>query len=344
MVIHSKKPIVSVLSGQQINPPPIWLMRQAGRYLPEYQEIRNQGGGFFNLCFNPQKATEVTMQPIRRFNLDAAILFSDILVIPHALGQTVKFKASGGPYLKPISDYQEIKDFSAKDIQTTLSPIYQTVKNVSNLLSDTTALIGFAGAPWTVAAYMVEGESSQNFTRAKKWALGDPDGFENLINLLIEVTSAHLIQQVAFGADVLQLFDSWSGLLPATAFDRFCVKPICEIVDRVKDTYPDVPIIVFPRGAGPKADQLAKHPRIDAISIDFSIEPSWAARKIQPYAAVQGNLDPVYLMVGGEELYNQARKIINALSKGPHIFNLGHGIQPTTPVDNVHALIKAVRE
>ncbi len=337
------KPIIAALKGERVDPPPIWLMRQAGRYLPEYRAVREEAGGFLNLCFDPEKAAEVTLQPLRRFGFDAAILFSDILVIPHALGQNVTFEAGEGPRLDWIRDSDALKKLSMDYIHESLGPIYKTVSRVSGALPNGAALIGFAGAPWTVATYMVEGSGSRDYPNAKGWALGDPDSFQNLIDLLVESTSAYLIRQIEAGAEVLQLFDTWSGLLPKHAFDRFSAEPICNIARRVKEVHPDIPIIAFPRGAALSLPELARMPEIDGIGIDFAVDPAWAARELQPHAAVQGNFDPILLLAGGYELEKRAREIVDALSGGPHIFNLGHGILPPTPTEHVERLIKAVR-
>ena len=318
-------------------------MRQAGRYLPEYREVRERAGGFLNLCYDPEKAAEVTLQPLRRFGFDAAILFSDILVIPHALGQEVSFEAGEGPRLEPIRDAGGLSSLSLDGIHDSLGPIYGTVERVAAVLPDAAALIGFAGAPWTVATYMVEGSGSRDYPNAKGWALGKPDEFQDLIDLLVEATSAYLIRQVEAGAEALQLFDTWAGVLPKHAFERFSAEPIVEIARRVKAVHPDIPIIAFPRGAAIYLPKLARTPEIDGIGIDYAIDPDWAAREIQPYAAIQGNFDPILLMAGGEELERRTRAIVDALSGGPHIFNLGHGILPKTPISHVERLLKAVR-
>ena len=342
-VTDISKPIIAALKGERVDPPPIWLMRQAGRYLPEYRAVREEAGGFLNLCYDPKKAAEVTLQPLRRFGFDAAILFSDILVIPHALGQNVTFEAGEGPRLDWIRDSDALKRLSMDYIHENLDPIYKTVSRVSGALPNGTALIGFAGAPWTVATYMVEGSGSRDYPNAKGWALSDPEGFQQLIDLLVESTSAYLIRQIEVGAEVLQLFDTWSGVLPKHAFDRFSAAPMCDIARRVKEVHPDIPIIAFPRGAALYLPELARMPEIDGVGIDFTADPAWAARELQPHAAVQGNFDPILLLAGGDELETRAREIVDALSGGPHIFNLGHGILPATPTEHVDRLIKAVR-
>ena len=337
------KPLIETLKGKRIDPPPIWLMRQAGRYLPEYRAIREEAGGFLDLCYSPEKAAEVTLQPLRRFGFDAAILFSDILVIPHALGQDVSFDAGHGPRLDPIRSVSELRHLSKDKLHESLQPIYETVGIVSEDLPNGAALIGFSGAPWTVATYMIEGKSSRDFKISKRWALGDPNSFQILIDLLIESTAEYLVRQVEAGAEVLQIFDTWAGVLPKFAYDRFCFKPICEIVRRVKRIHPRVPFIAFPRGAALYLPDLAQNPEIDCVGIDYSTDPGWAANNIQPFATVQGNIDPISLLAGGHELERGVHSVIKALSGGPHILNLGHGIVPETPTANVEKLVKVVR-
>lgn len=337
------KPLLAALRGERIDPPPVWLMRQAGRYLPEYRAVREEAGGFLNLCYNPERAAEVTLQPLKRFGFDAAILFSDILVIPQALGQTVAFEAGEGPRLDPIRDAAGLGSLSLDKLHDTLSPIYETVSRVSAGLPEDAALIGFAGAPWTVATYMVEGSGSRDYPNAKGWALGDPDGFQVLVDLLVEATSAYLLRQIEAGAEAIQLFDTWAGVLPKHAFDRFSAAPILAISKRIKAVHPDVPVIAFPRGAALYLEELAQAPEIDAIGIDYSTDPVWAAKTLQPHVCVQGNFDPILLLAGGPELEKQARHIVEALSGGPHVFNLGHGILPPTPITHVERLLKAVR-
>jgi len=337
------KPLIKSLNGERVDPPPIWMMRQAGRYLPEYQKIRSKCRSFLDLCYDSDKATEVTMQPIKRFDFDAAILFSDILVLPHALGQDVSFVEGEGPVLDPIRTLEDLQKLSLENFHTLLAPIYQTVENVSGLLPRQTALIGFAGAPWTVAAYMVEGKGSRDFIYAKNWALGAPEQFQKLITLLVEATSSYLIMQAEYGANALQLFDTWSGVLPRYAFEKYCVEPTREVIKRVKEIHPNIPIVVFPRGSTAHLPTFVKTSKIDAVGIDYSADPTWAAQKLQPYTTVQGNLDPVLLMAGGAELELRTREIVTALANGPHIFNLGHGILPETPIKHVEQLISAVR-
>lgn len=339
----AEKPLIAALLGRRVDPPPVWLMRQAGRYLPEYRALRAEAGGFLDLCYDPEKAAEVTLQPLRRFGFDGAILFSDILVVPHALGQAVAFEAGEGPKLEPVRDAAGLRRLDPAKLHAHLAPMYETVSRVAAELPDGAALIGFAGAPWTVATYMVEGGSSRDYANAKGWALGDPDGFQVLVDLLVDATAEYLVRQIDAGAEAVQIFDTWAGVLPKYAFDRFSAAPIREIARRVKAAHPGVPVIVFPRGAALYLADFARAPEIDAVGLDYATDPVWAAREIQPHAAVQGNLDPVLLLAGGPELARSARAIIDALSGGPHVFNLGHGILPQTPVAHVEALLAAVR-
>ena len=338
-----KKPILRALARMSCRRPPFWFMRQAGRYLPEYRQVRRQAGSFLDLCFSPELAAEVTMQPVRRFGTDAAILFSDILVVPHALGQTVSFTERGGPRLEPVASAEAVARLGSEDLEPRLAPVYETIRRVRAELAERVALIGFAGAPWTVACYMVEGGSSQDFASAKAWAYGEPGTFQRLIELLVEATSRHLLAQTSAGAEVLQLFDSWAGVLAEDQFDRWVVEPTREIVRLVRAARPDVPIIGFPRGAGPSYPKYVARTGVEGVGIDTSIPLRWAAEKLQPHAAVQGNLDPALLLAGGATLGRDTERILRALSPGPFIFNLGHGILPETPPHHVAALADMVR-
>ncbi len=319
-------------------------MRQAGRYLPEYQKIRRSVPSFLELCLDPAKATEVTLQPIRRFGLDAAILFSDILVVPYALGQPVDFESGTGPRLSPVRSAEDVGMLGKTGMGARLSPVYETVERISAALPDETCLIGFAGAPWTVAAYMVEGGTSRDFMNCKRWALGEPESFSTLIELLVDATVDHLLAQIQAGAEAVQLFDTWASALPPNAFQRFSVSPLREIAKRVKENHPDVPVIAFLRGVPLALPHIASCPEIDVVSIDQMTDPAWAAGAVQPHAVTQGNLDPVMLLVGGNAMIENTQQIMTALSGGAHIFNLGHGVLPGTPPENVAALVKTVRE
>jgi uroporphyrinogen decarboxylase len=326
-----------------MTPPPVWLMRQAGRYLPEYREIRQRVGGFLDLCFTPELAAEVTLQPVRRFELDAAILFSDILVVPFALGQSVAFREGEGPVLEPVRSSEDLKRLDAKALHERLAPVYETVRLVRRDLPGTAALIGFAGAPWTVATYMIEGRSGTSFSAAKTWAYVDPEGFQALIDLLVDATAAYLARQIEAGAEAVQIFDSWAGVLPEPFARRFVIEPVREIVSILKSRHPGVPVIGFPRGIGVLYPDFCRETGVDAVGLDTTVPADWAARVLQTRCAVQGNLDPQILVTGGALLESEVRRIVRALGRGPFVFNLGHGIVPETPPEHVAALVAAVR-
>ena len=330
--------LIKTLRRETVDRPPIWLMRQAGRYLPEYKKVRAGAGNFLDLCYNPDLATEVTLQPVRRFSLDAAIVFSDILVIPHALGQPVDFREGVGPILDPVCSSEDVAALRISGLKDHLAPVYQTLSRVRAELPDGVALIGFAGAPWTIATYMIEGGSSRDYAKTKGWAFGDPDSFQALFALLEEAISTHLIAQIDAGAEVLQIFDSWAGLLPDGAFQRWCVEPIGRIVARIKDERPETPIIVFPRLAGVRYADFLKLDGIAAVSLDQTMSREWARDHLQSHMVVQGNLDPVYLVQGGAVLEKEAENILRTFGEKPFIFNLGHGVMQTTPPDHVAAL------
>ena len=340
---QSGKPLLNTLLGNSNDQPPFWLMRQAGRYLPEYLELRTSAKDFLDLCFSPEMAIEVTVQPLRRFGMDAAILFSDILVVPHALGQNVRFETGRGPVLDPIRNVKELGILSQDEVQIRLAPVYQTVSGVAAAMPEGTTLIGFAGAPWTVATYMVEGGSSRNYETIKNWSYSDPDGFQKLIDMVVEATSAYLIEQVRHGADVIQIFDTWAGVLSETAFERWCFDPIINIVEQVKESCPGIPVIVFPRGVGVRYEWFARHPLVDGVSLDISVPLAWARDVLQPHCVVQGNLDPILLVTGGDGMVGEINRILDTLAPGPFIFNLGHGIVPETPPENVGLLTKTIR-
>ncbi len=339
-----KPSLIEILHGGQANVTPVWLMRQAGRYLPEYRKIRERAGTFLDLVYNPDLAAEVTLQPLKRFPLSAAILFSDILVVPDALGQQVGFQAGEGPVLEPIRTVDGLKKLSRARVEDVLNPVYETVRRVRAALPDGKALIGFAGAPWTVATYMVEGRGSKDQGEAKKWAYADPDGFSALIDLLVETTADYLNKQAAAGADVLQIFDSWAGSLPENEFSKWSIRPTAEIVRRVRDKNPHIPIIGFPRGAGPLYADYARETSVDALSLDTALPQSWAAQHLQDHWILQGNLDPKFIVAGGKRMLEEAGRILKAFSGGPHIFNTGHGLTPETPPDHVAELIDFVVE
>lgn len=338
------KPMIAALTGTACNPPPVWFMRQAGRYLPEYRAVRAQAGGFLDLCYNPERATAVTLQPVHRYGVDAAILFSDILVVPHGLGQTVWFEDGEGPKLSPIRSAADIAGLAIDRLAPTLAPVYDAVRQIAGALDPATALIGFAGAPWTVASYMIEGGSSRDYVVAKTFAARDPDGFQTLLRLVTDATVRHLSAQVDAGAEVVQIFDSWAGALTPPQLIAWSYEPIADIVARMTTAHPDVPVIVFPRGAGQDYARFAAMPGISGISLDTTIDPAWAAAVFPPRLAIQGNLDPVSLMVGGDHLDGEVRRIREAVRGRAHIFNLGHGIDKRTPPDNVARALAILRE
>ena len=330
------KPLLNALAGEAVRPAPFWLMRQAGRYLPEYRKLRASADSFLDLCFSPTLAAEITLQPVRRFNTDAAILFSDILTIPHAMGQEVSFVEGRGPVLGPL-------DIAAlQPVNGRLDSVYEAICLVRAGLPDAAALIGFAGAPWTVAAYAVEGGSSRDWLKIRQMALGEPERLAALMDLLVEATVDHLAAQAEAGAEALQLFDSWAGLLPPPGIRRWCLEPARRIAAGLKERHPSVPLILFPRGVGALAAEFAE---IGAcVGLDTTANPAWAAENIQAKAALQGNLDPMLLVVGGEAMERAASDILSALRQGPHIFNLGHGVLPITPPAHVAALRRIVQE
>lgn len=323
-------------------------MRQAGRYLPEYRELRSKKGGFLEMVYDQQAAAEVTLQPIRRFGMSAAILFSDILVIPHALGQTLEFTAEEGPKLEPVRDEKALGKLSLENIDETLSPIYQTLRNVRSGLTaeglGDTATIGFAGSPWTVACYMVEGQGSKDYLTVKTLSYQNPEFFTALIDLVVEATAQYLIKQIEAGAEAVQLFDSWSGALDAESFRRWCIEPTAKIVQKIRAVHPEIPVIGFPRGAGINYESYARETGVTAIALDPSIDTKWAASHLQTSLPVQGNLEPAILLAGGEAMENAARKILTDLSDGPFVFNLGHGIHKDTPIGHVERLAAIIRD
>ncbi|MGW4080411.1 uroporphyrinogen decarboxylase [Streptomyces asiaticus] len=346
--IQPRKLLLRALAGEQTERPPIWLMRQAGRYLPEYHQVREAAGGMVGLCTTPEHAVEVTLQPLRRFPLDAAIVFSDLPQVAAALGQTLDYRVGEGPVLTPpVRSTADITEFlSASRLHEELAPIYETVRQLSHALPTETALIGYAGAPWTIATYMVEGRggAASEHSIVKQWAMSDPDGFQPLMDLLTNAIIQFLSRQIEAGAEAVQLFDSWAGVLPDILFDRWCVKPVATIISALKAQYPDVPVIAFPRGAGLSYDGFAQATGADCVGLDSTVPLEWAARKIQRELGrcVQGNLDPQLLIAGGPALHTQTERILRGLSGGPFIFNLGHGIAKTTPIDHVTAVVEQV--
>jgi uroporphyrinogen decarboxylase len=337
------KPLLQALRGVAMAAPPVWLMRQAGRYLPEYRELRQRVPNFLELCLTPELATEATLQPLRRYALDAAILFSDILVVPHGLGQKVVFREGEGPVLEPIRSSAEAERLSLVGFVDRVGAVFQTVERVASLVPAESALIGFAGAPWTVATYMIEGGSSRDFAAAKRWAFNDPAGFAALIDLLVEATIRYLDGQVAAGAEVVQLFDSWAGVLDEMSFRRWVIEPTRRIVAGLREHYPGLPIIGFPRGAGLMYRSYFVETGVTALGLDTTVPLGIARKTLQSIGPVQGNLDPLLLVAGGEAMVTAVAAIKDAFSGGPFIFNLGHGIVPETPPEHVTRLIELVR-
>jgi uroporphyrinogen decarboxylase len=337
------KPFVEVLAGRRQAVPPIWMMRQAGRYLPEYREVRARAGGFLDLCFTPELAAEVTLQPIRRFNFDAAIIFSDILVIPYALGRAVRFEVGEGPRLDPMNTPDKVGTLSAKADFTRLEPVYQALRRVRRDLDPKIALIGFCGAPWTVATYMVAGQGTPDQAPARMMAYSHPDAFAKIIDTLVDNSIAYLTGQLTAGADVLQIFDTWAGVLPAREFQRWSVEPTRRIVEGVRKNVPGARIIGFPRGAGALLPGYVEATGVDAVSIDWAAEPSLIRERVQTRVAVQGNLDPLALIAGGAALDRAIDDVLASYAQGRLIFNLGHGIQPETPIAHVEQMVRRVR-
>lgn len=335
------RPLLSVLRGERRDPPPVWLMRQAGRYLPEYRELRASKGGFLELAYDSEAATEITLQPIRRFGFDGAILFSDILVIPHALGQDLRFTAGEGPRLSPTLLDTTLDALT--EAPERLQPIYGTVERVRKALPAETTFLGFAGSPWTVATYMVAGQGSKEQAEARRFAYRDPSAFAAIIDRLVEATTDYLSRQIESGVDAVQLFDSWSGSLAPREFERWVVGPTAEIVRRLHARHPGTPVIGFPKGAGGKLPAYACETRVDAVGLDETVDPVWADRALPEGLPVQGNLDPLLLIAGGETLDAAVDAIRAAFPDRPHVFNLGHGIQLDTPIIHVERLLARIR-
>ena len=336
------KKLLNVLQGNQESEPPVWLMRQAGRYLPEYRALRAEKGGFLELAYDSDCAAEITLQPIRRFGFDGAILFSDILVIPHALGQDLWFETGEGPRLAPpLKDH----DFGKLVPQPErLDPVFETVRKVSAALPPETTFLGFAGSPWTVATYMVAGQGSKDQADARRMAYGQPERFGELIDRIITATVDYLSGQIEAGVDAVQLFDSWAGSLSPAQFTDWVIAPNAKIVAALKARHPDTPIIGFPKGAGGKLPDYAVGTGVDAIGVDETVDPVWANAVLPKGMPVQGNLDPLALIAGGKALENAVTRILDAFADRPHIFNLGHGILPDTPIEHVEKLLTLVRK
>jgi uroporphyrinogen decarboxylase len=338
------KPLLCALAGETLPSPPWWLMRQAGRYLPEYRQVRAKARDFIELCLTPALAVELTMQPVRRYGMDAAIVFSDILMLPYALGQRLAFHEGEGPVLEPIVSHNDLARLDCDRAIARLEPVFEAVTRVRAALGPQTALIGFAGSPWTVATYMVEGGMSRDFRRVKTWAYRDLEGFGALIELLAERTAEYLAAQISAGAEVVQLFDSWAGILPEAAFERWVIEPTQRIVAKLKLQFPNCPIIGFPRSAGILYERYVLETGVSAIGLDTTVPTNYAMNVLQPLATVQGNLDPVILMVGGAVLEDTVTKLRHFFGRRPWIFNLGHGVLPQTPPENVEVLARLLSE
>jgi uroporphyrinogen decarboxylase len=335
------RPLLAVLRGERRNPPPVWLMRQAGRYLPEYRALRAEKGGFLALCYDPESAAEVTLQPIRRFGFDGAILFSDILVIPHALGQDLTFGPGEGPRLAP-----PLKDTTLEALVAAperLTPIYETIRQVAAALPPETTFLGFAGAPWTVATYMVAGEGSKDHAEARDMAYRDPAAFAAIIDTITDATIDYLGKQIEAGVHAVQLFDSWSGSLAPSEFERWCIAPAAKIVGTLNARYPHIPLIAFPKGAGGRLPAYAREVAPQAIGLDETVDPVWADTVLPEGLPVQGNLDPLALLAGGKALEEGVARVRAAFPDRPHLFNLGHGIGQFTPIAHVERLLQLVR-
>lgn len=335
---------IKTLSGEPAENIPFWLMRQAGRYLPEYRALREKAGSFLDLCFNPKMAAEVTLQPLRRFDMDAAILFSDILVVPYALGQTLAFAEGEGPQL---GEFKRVEDFIKKDFKIfheKLSPVYETIRCIKKDLSADKALIGFAGAPWTIACYMIQGSGGGEFLKTRKFASEKPEEFGKLMDFLAEATSSYLIEQIRSGVEAVQIFDSWAGLLAEKDFDRWAILPVKKIVENIHKTYPGFPIIGFPRGAGKLYSIYSSLSCVSCVGIDQSFSIETAVRDLNSQVVLQGNLDPEILLKGGSDLEKETLHILKAAGGRPFIFNLGHGIIKETPPEHVTQLSKIIKD
>jgi uroporphyrinogen decarboxylase len=336
------KSVLRVLNGEAVWPPPVWLMRQAGRYLPEYRALRAEAGDFLKLCLNPELAAEITLQPLRRFGMDAAILFSDLPIVSLALGQDLRYAEGEGPVLPPLRTEADIAALSLDRVAETVAPVWETVRRVAADIGQST-LIGFSGAPFTVACYMVEGRGSREFAAARLMAYREPALFARLIDLIVEGNLIYLRGQADAGAEVLMLFDSWAGMLPPGEFRRWVIEPTARIATALRQSHPHIPIIGFPRLAGSMLGEYARNAGVQGVAIDTAMKPEAAADMVPPHIALQGNLDPLAVVAGGAPMQAATKQILDALRGRPHIFNLGHGIVPQTPPEHVGALVEQIR-
>lgn len=342
---NASKPLLRALSGEALWPPPFWLMRQAGRYLPEYRQLRAQAGDFISLCTTPPLAAEVTLQPLRRYGMDGAILFSDILMLPWALGQGLRYAEGEGPLLDPIRDAAGVAALRPEEVAGRITPILETVSRVRAGLAQEApraALIGFAGSPFTVACYMVDGKGSKEFAETRRMAYGDPALFGKLMRLLVDSTVEYLLAQAEAGAEALMLFDSWAGILPPAQFRRWVIEPTNAIVRGIRKVRPDIPLIGFPRLAGPMILEYAQRAGVGTVAMDTAMDPRWAAANMPAEVTLQGNLDPQAVVAGGAALEAEARAILAAMRGRPFVFNLGHGLVPPTPPEHVAALARVI--
>jgi uroporphyrinogen decarboxylase len=341
--VKPAKPFLAALAGERQARPPVWLMRQAGRYLPEYREIRARASTFLEFCYTPAFAVEATLQPIRRFGFDAAILFSDILVVPDALGQSVTFETGEGPRLDPIGDAGSFNRLKLEPDWTKFAPVFETLDRVKSALTGDVALIGFCGAPWTVASYMIAGRGTPDQAPARLFAYREPALFAALIDRLVDASAEYLIRQIAAGAEAVQIFDSWAGVLPPAEFERWCLGPVAALVAKVKAKAPRTPIIAFPRGAATQLSKFAGMEGLSAIGLDTAVEPGAAIASLPGPVALQGNLDPLALVAGGAALDRGVERVLAGFAGRAHIFNLGHGVVPETPIAHVERMLKRVR-
>lgn len=339
----SNRLLLNTLKGQPGNRVPFWFMRQAGRYLSEYKEVRATTKSFMDFVYTPDKAAEVTLQPIRRFGMDGAILFADILVVPDGLGQKVWFEAGHGPRLDPVNSEETYTALDPAGFHDRVGPVYETVSKVRSQLPDEVTLLGFAGAPWTVATYMIEGAGSKDHGSARQLGYANPDLFARILFMLVDATAQYLIAQIDAGADAVQIFDSWAAALPEPAFQAWIIEPTREIVARVKSVHPEVPIIGFPRLAGSQLARYVDETGINAVSLDPGVDVAWAAQSLQTKVCTQGLLDPHLVVAGGKAMDMEADRILNGFKGGAHVFNLGHGFVPETPVDHVAALAERIK-
>ena len=339
-----QKLLLETLKGNPGDRVPFWFMRQAGRYLPEYREVRATTSSFMEFCYSPDKAAEVTLQPIRRYGMDGAILFADILVVPDGLGQNVWFETGHGPKLTPVHDAATFAELSLAGFHDKVGPVYETVARLKHALAPEVTLLGFAGAPWTVATYMVEGAGSKDHAAARQLGYRDPALFGKLLDMLVDATAAYLCRQIEAGADAVQIFDSWAAALPETVFEAWVIEPTRAIVDKIRREHPETPIIGFPRLSAAQYPHFVDATGVDAVSLDTGVPLDWARETLQSKVCVQGSLDPHLVVAGGKRMEDEALRILDAFKGGPHVFNLGHGFVPQTPPEHVATLSELIKK